>query len=363
MTYYVREHLPPGRPIFGNRRSTINEFFLSSYTLNVYTGCEYGCPYCDGWVYHPRPLNEIVHVPLDLPRRLAEALTTIDRRDLIGLTALSDPYQPIEQTYRITRQVLQVFADVGQPLLLLTRSENVLDDLPLLQRIHERSLAIVMMTILTLAPRAAQILEGKSPPPALRLETLKTLKQAGIPVGVAILPVVPYVNDTNYMLSNLLQGCFDAGVDFVIWDFLHIQNKSHYNRICELLPRLGSYPVSYYRDLYKGEGLPTESYRAEMNANILHRCDTLTLPVRVPHNIFAGKLSPANEAALLLKHTAFRDAVQGRTHMAAIHRDLAERIYQGETSPARIHESPLFSTLKEILSFTATADGEQAQPS
>lgn len=300
-------------------------------------------------------------MPLDLPQRLAEALTTIDRGDLIGLTALSDPYQPIEQTYRVTRQVLQVFADVGQPLLLLTRSEKVLDDLPLLQQIHERSLAIVMMTILTMAPRASQILEGKTPSPALRLETLKTLKQAGLPVGVAILPVVPYVNDTNYMLSTLLQRCFEVGVDFVIWDFLHIRDKSHYNRVCELLPRLGSYPVSYYRDLYEGQVLPNITYRTEMNANIMHRCDTLALPVRVPHKIFAGKLAPANEAALLLKHTAFRDAVQGRVHMATIHRDLAERIYQGDVTADQIHESPLFPTLKEILSFTA--DGGLAQRS
>lgn len=348
MAYYIRDTLPPG-PILGERRPTINELFLSTYTLSIYSGCEYGCPYCDGWAFSPRPINEVIRVPLDLPQRLAEELQTVSRGDLIGITALSDPYQPAEQTYRITRQVLQLLADVGQPCLLLTKGVGVLEDIPLLQRIHERSLAVVMMTLLTVSPHISERLEGKSPPPAMRLEALAALKRAGLPVGVALVPVMPYVNDTTYTLSGLLRACFDVGVDFVVWDYLHIPDRSHYHRISEVLVRLGSYPASYYRDIYQGETYPQQRYRAECDEGFIHRCDLLTLEPRAPHRLYAGRLDPRNEASLLLKHSAFRDTAQGRTRIAAQHRELAELVYQGRATDEQLSASPLSATLKTIL--------------
>lgn len=348
MAYYVREKLSPS-PVLGERRTTINELFLSSYTLSIYGGCEFGCPYCDGWAFHPRPLNEVVHVPLDLPQRLAEELQTVSRGDLIGITALSDPYQPVEQSYRITRQVLQIFADVGQPCLVLTKGVGVLEDIPLLKQIHQRSLAIVMMSILTVAPHIAERLEGKSPAPTMRLEALAALKRAGLPVGVALMPVLPYVNDTKYTLSGLLRACFDIGVDFVVWDYLYIPDRSHFNRINEILVRIGSYPASYYRDIYQGQSFPSKAYRDDRNADFIQRSDALPLDVRAPHHLYAGRLAPTNEAALLLKHQAFRDMAHGRDHSAAQHRELAELVYQGTATPEQLRISPLWPTLKDVL--------------
>lgn len=348
MAYYTRDNLPPV-PLLGERRPTINEFFLSSYTLSIYTGCELGCQYCDGWAFSQRPLNEVVRVPLDLPQRLADELTTLDRGDLIGITALSDPYQPAEQNYRVTRQVLQRFADVGQPCLILTKSALVLDDLPILRKIHEQSLCIVMTTLLTVDPQLAVRLEGKAHNPAIRLDMLAALKRAGIPVGVAMAPVMPYINDTDYSVRTVLRACADAGVDFVVWDYLHIPNERHYARINETIARIGWYPASYYRDIYGSNPLVSASYRAARDSEILTRCDGLRLEPRVPHRIFAGKLRPRNEAALLLKHAAFRDATQGRLHMARFHRDLAERVQQGDITAEQLQPSPLAAMLEQLL--------------
>jgi len=77
--------------------------------------------------------------------------------------------------------------------------------------------------------------------------------------------------------------------------------------------------------------------------------------VRAPYSLYAGKLNPRNEAALLLRHTAYRDAVQGRTHMAALGQELSDLIYRGQATDARLRESPLYPTLREILG----RDGEQ----
>jgi DNA repair photolyase len=347
MAYYITDQLEGSA--LSARRPTINEFFLSCYTLAIYDGCELGCPYCDSWVYRLRPLNETIRVPVDLPQRLAEELDHVDRRDLIAISALSDPYQPAEASYRLTRQTLQLFAERGQPCLIMTKSPTVLEDLELLRRINERSLAIVMVTLLTENAYIADKIEGKPAPPAMRLELIAELKRAGIPVAAALIPVMPYVNDTESQQRNLLQAVARAGADFIVWDYLALPNERLRARVSETLARLGTYPTSYYRDLYGQQMTPHAIYRQQIDRELLERCDNLGLDVRAPLNIFRDKISPANVAALLLKHAAFRDGVQGRQHLAAQHQALADRVYQGETGEQALRESPLFDTLREIL--------------
>ena len=116
-----------------------------------------------------------------------------------------------------------------------------------------------------------------------------------------------------------------------------------------MLTRVGSYPPGYYRDLYGSQPLPDPTYRAERDRELLARCDSLNLPIRAPHAIYAGRLKRQNEAALLLKHTAYRDAVQGRIHIATRGRDLANLVYTGSASDEQLRESPLYPTLSEIL--------------
>jgi DNA repair photolyase len=351
MAYYIEDQIDG--LVFGERRPTINEYFLSSYSMAVYDGCEFGCPYCDGWAYRTRPFNETIRIATDLPTNAAEELVSIDQGDLIGITALTDPYQPVEATYRLTRQLLRVLADRGQPCLILTKSHTVLEDLVLLERINEQSLAVVMFTLLTTDPILSNKLEDKASAPALRLDAIAQLKRAGIPVGVAYMPVMPYITDTDYMLNTSLRAIADAGADFLVWDYLHIASERHRARIGDMLMRVGSYPPGYYRDLYRGPTgptpLPDPAYRAERDRELLARCDALNLPVRAPHSLYAGKLNPHNEAALLLRHTAYRDAIQGRTHIAALGQELSELVYRGQADDARLRASPLYPTLREIL--------------
>src|SRR5262249_36861222 len=153
----------------------------------------------------------------------------------------------------------------GQPCLLLTKSQTVLEDLVLLERINAQSLAIVMFTLLTVDPYIAGRLEDKAPTPSLRLEAIRELKRAGIPVGVALMPVVPYVNDTDLMINATLRAIAEAGADFVVWDYLHIPTERHRARISETLQRIGSYPPNYYRDLYRG---PTPAAASAASGNI-----------------------------------------------------------------------------------------------
>jgi|HigsolmetaAR201D_1030396.scaffolds.fasta_scaffold04373_2 DNA repair photolyase len=358
MAYYLEDQLTG--PALGARRPTINDFFLSSYTMSVYDGCEFGCAYCDGWAYRVRPFNETVRIGVNLLDLVDAELPHISRGDLIGITALTDPYQPVEASYRMTRQLLRRFAEVGQPCLILTKSHTVLEDLVLLEQINAKSLAVVMFTLLTVDPYISARIEDKAPVPSLRLDAIRELKRAGIPVGVALLPIIPYVNDTDLLLNSTLRAISEAGADFVIWDYLHIPSERHRARIGNMLQRIGSYPPNYYRDLYRipdanasklnsMSPLPHITYRSERDHELVERCDALNLPVRAPHRLYAGKLNPANEAALLLKHAAARDAMQGRTNIASIGQTLANRVYAGVATDAELRQSPLYPTLREVL--------------
>jgi DNA repair photolyase len=345
MAYYIHETNEEA-PALGPRRPTINEFYLSSYNLTVYNGCELGCPYCDGWAYMQRPLSETIRVPIDLPQRLARDLAGVSRGDLIGITAASDPYQPAEQHYRITRQVLQLFAERGQPCLIMTKSPDVLQDIPILQRIHEKSVALVMTTLLTVDPYLAAKLEAKSPLPGVRLNMLSELKRAGIPVGVAIMPIMPYVNDLDQSLRALLRACAEIGVDFVVWDYLHIPNERHMMRVSELMQRIASYPHRYLRDLYNNQQMVSNDYRRERDGELLARCDGLGLNIRAPQQLYEGRLLPRNEIALMLKAAAFRDRIQDRQRVAELHRALAETVYSGEATLNDLQRSPLWPSIR-----------------
>jgi DNA repair photolyase len=347
MAYYIEDRLV--RPAIGARRPMVNEYFLSSYTMSIYDGCEIGCPYCDGWSVGLRPFNETVRVGIDIPDRVAAEVEALDPRDMVGITALTDAYQPAETLYRITRQTLRILADRGQPTVVLTKSPTILEDIVLLERINAQSLALVMFTILTIDPYLSEKLEDKAPAPALRLDAIAELKRAGIPVGVALIPVLPYVNDTDLILEATLRAISASGADFIVWDYLNIPDERHRARINEMLSRIGRYPPSYYRDLYQSQSLPDLNYRYERDRALMARCDALNLPVRAPHKLYTGRLHPRSEAALLLKHTAYRDAVQGRGHLAQQGQVLAERVYQGIASDEELRNTPLFPTIRAIL--------------
>lgn len=330
------------------RRPMANELFLSNYLLGTYGGCEFACPYCDLATTSIRPLGETAYTFVDVPRRLDSELETVDPGDVVGLL-LSDPYQPGEREHRLTRRTLQVLAQLGQPTVILTKSPLVLDDLRLLEVIHERSLCVVIFSLLTVDGPLSEKLEGRAPAPQLRLDAAQALHRAGIPVGFAMLPIVPYITDPSNHLSRTLNKIAATGADFVVWDYLGIPNERHRERIDDMLGSIARMPSAYYRDIYGQKPYPGLDYRLKIDEEMIRRCDMLGLDVRVPHRIFHRRISPSNEISLLLRHQAFRDRAQGRERLAQLHRSLAEEAYLGRYDTVRLMQSPLWTTIEGVL--------------
>ena len=315
--------------LFGAPLPRIDAITLASYTSHIYEGCEYGCNYCDGWGRHLRPFNEQIRLMPDITHAASAELAPINRRAVIGLTAESDAYQPAEQHYRRTRSVLRVLAEHGQPTVIMTKSPHVVDDIELLTQIQQQSLALVMVTVMSHVVDVQNKLEDKNISTVERLATVARLKKAGLPVGVVIQPLIPYLNDTDYAFTQLIEMIVAAGADFVHWDYLYTLNQRHRNRVYEALARIGNYPPSYMRALYQDGMTIDRAYRQERNSALTRICDDAKLPVHPPYTLFAQRLAPRNELELAILHQARRDMLQGRDTLATIGQSLATKIAAG----------------------------------
>ncbi|TWG79310.1 DNA repair photolyase [Cupriavidus gilardii J11] len=197
-------------------------------SLNPYRGCEHGCIYC-----FARP----THAYLDLSpgldfetrlfakenaaERLREALSKPSYRcETIALGVNTDAYQPIERTRRITRDVLQVLHDCHHPVGLITKSSLIERDIDLLAPMAARRLSVAAITITTLDADIARTLEPRAATPSRRLRTIRTLTEAGIPVGVSVAPVIPFITEPD--LERVLEAAREAGAVYANYIVLRL---------------------------------------------------------------------------------------------------------------------------------------------
>ncbi len=187
-----------------------------SQSLNPYRGCEHGCIYC-----YARPTHSYLNLSpgLDFETRLIakQNIAEVLRRELANpryvpqytaIGTVTDCYQPIERELRLTRQVIELFKETRHPFGLVTKSSGVERDLDLIAPMAARKLACVYMTITTLDGDLARKLEPRAAAPHRRLRTIRTLAEAGVPVGVSVSPQIPFVNED---MEQVLEAAWDAG--------------------------------------------------------------------------------------------------------------------------------------------------------
>ena len=197
-------------------------------SINPYRGCEHGCVYC-----YARPTHAYLgHSPgLDFETRLyaKENAAELLERELrrpgyrpapIALGANTDPYQPIEKELHIMRSVLQVLARFQHPVMITTKSALVLRDLDILAELAQRRLVHVFISIGTLDRSIARGMEPRASTPALRLEALRNLAQAGVPAGVIVAPVIPALTDAH--METVLESAAAAGADHAAYVVLRL---------------------------------------------------------------------------------------------------------------------------------------------
>ena len=186
-------------------------------SINPYRGCEHGCIYCfarPSHAYHDLSPGLDFETRLfakpDAPRLLREELS---KRGYvckpIAFGTNTDPYQPIEAEWRITRGCIEVLAECNHPLTITTKSDRVVRDIDLLAPMAAKGLAAVMLSVTSLDPKVAMTVEPRAPHPEKRLAAMRKLSDAGIPVFLSMSPVIPAI--TDHEMEHIMERAAEAG--------------------------------------------------------------------------------------------------------------------------------------------------------
>ena len=186
--------------------------------MNIYRGCTHGCIYCDSrsdcyQMDHP---FEDIAVKQNAPELLEDALRRKRKPCMIGTGSMCDPYMHCEEGLGYTRRCLEIIDKYNCGVTVITKSDRILRDIDLFERINRHSKAVVQMTLTTYDEKLCRIIEPNVCRTKRRYEVLKEFQKRGIPTVVWLCPILPYINDTEDNLRGILDYCFDAGVVGII---------------------------------------------------------------------------------------------------------------------------------------------------
>ena len=248
------------------------------WTINPYRGCEFACKYCYARYTHefmemePAAFEKKIYVKKDAAVLLARDIATKYKFEVglggapehIGIGTATDPYQPAEREYGVTRACLEELArHEGLSLSITTKSNLITRDIDLLRRIAERSRLWVDMTVTTLRPRLARVLEPRAPRPDLRLAAIQKLREAGIAVGAMASPLLPGITDRDGELEAVAAAAKEAGAQWFVSGVLFLMPSSakmFLPFVREKFPRL----VRQYEDWYMRNAYAPEAYRLKI---------------------------------------------------------------------------------------------------
>jgi DNA repair photolyase len=189
-------------------------------SVNPYRGCEHGCIYC-----FARPTHEYLgfSAGLDFESRImvktnaaklleAELSSPKWKPQVLVMSGVTDPYQPVERKLRITRGCLEVLAKFRNPVAIITKNRLVTRDIDLLGELASHNAAAVNVSVTSLNPELQRVLEPRTSSPSARLEAVAALHEAGIPVGVMVAPIIPGL--TDHEVPKIVEACAKAGAQF-----------------------------------------------------------------------------------------------------------------------------------------------------
>jgi DNA repair photolyase len=239
------------------------------WTLNPYRGCEFGCKYCYARYTHEfmelrdgLDFESKIFAKVNAPELLrGELRRARDRGQSIALGTATDPYQPAERQFEITRRILEVFAGFdGLDFSITTKSVLILRDLELLEQIAARHRFSVHLTVTTTDARLARLLEPKAPTPAKRLEAVVRLAAAGIDVCVNAMPILPGITDAPPQLDDLARQAAAAGARSIYGNVLFLM-PSAMSVFMPFLEREFPQLAARYRRLYSRSAYVSGEYK------------------------------------------------------------------------------------------------------
>jgi DNA repair photolyase len=242
-------------------RSALNRVkgMMFGWSLNPYMGCAHQCTFCYVRAFErraDRPSDDRYGASIRVKTNVVEVLRReLARRswkgELVAIGAATDPYQPAEGRYRLTRGSLAVLAEARNPLAIITRGPMIVRDIDVLVEASRWAKVSVTFSVPTLDHRIWRLTEPNTPPPRQRLAALSRLRQAGIDAGVGMAPILPGLSDRPELLADVVRAARDAGATSIWTNVLYLRpgTREHF---LEHLARDWPELVPQYERLYRG---------------------------------------------------------------------------------------------------------------
>jgi len=290
-----------------NIHKHVDPWFWNKYSAHPYLGCEHGCEYCYNrekkYCPYDRPedYSSIVTIKENATEKLRAELSKVPK----DVVAVGD-YQPIEAKTKLSRKMLHVCLDLEFPIFILEKSDLVLRDIDLIEKINEKSWACVTFSIITTEDdEIRRLFEPKAPPVSRRFKALKELSSKGILSGVAFMPILPFIYDNDDNLEAVVKATAENGGKFVLAGGLTLaspQKEWYYAVLDKRFPEL----IPKYEKLYAGNYGPDCTYAGEIGKKVTSLCQKFGIKDRMPRHIPKGKLAINKQISERLHNKAYR---------------------------------------------------------
>ncbi|NLE25279.1 MAG: radical SAM protein [Clostridiaceae bacterium] len=233
-----------------------NSWFGNNYNMNIYKGCSHGCIYCDS-------RSECYKVDnFDKVRAKENALTLIEqelrskrKKGVVGTGAMSDPYNPYEKEYKLTRGALELINHYGFGVSIATKSDLIIRDIDILREISKHSPVLIKITITTADDALCRKVEPNAALSSQRFEAIRELSSQGIFAGILMMPVLPFIEDTDDNINNIIELAKKSGTKFIYPAFgvtlRQNQRDWYYKKLDELFPTIKDKYIKHFGNSYE----------------------------------------------------------------------------------------------------------------
>ncbi len=232
-----------------------DSWFGLKYNMNLYNGCAHRCIYCDSRseCYGLDHFDTEIRVKVNAIELLRDELSRKRTRGVIGLGSMNDPFMPVEADVRLTGRALEVIAEFGFPVHLITKSDRVLNELAALRAIS-RTYASVSFTVTTADDDLAAKVEPLAPRPSARFAAMRILAENGVQTGVTMMPILPFIEDNEENVRSIVEMTAANGGGYVIpWMGMSLRDRQrayYYRQLDRLFPGLREKYERTYGDRY-----------------------------------------------------------------------------------------------------------------
>ncbi len=330
----------------------IDSWFLSKAGMNLYRGCQHDCSYCDrrSETYQVQgdfgtditvKTNAVELLQKELKKPLI--LKRLQQGYLMVGGGVGDSYQPLEKTYQLTQKTLELLKDKNIPIHLLTKSTLIERDLDLIKKIQDQTPIIVSMSFSSTNDTISKQFEPNVPAPSERLEILRTFKKTGIPIGMYLLPVIPFITDTVEILTESIRKAKDINIDFIIFGGMTLKEGRQKHHFYQTLQTYKPNLQVNYEQIYRKDrwGSATPCYDQSLNETFQMIVSTYKIPKRIPPSLFSNILSENDRVIVILEHIDYLQKMKGKQSsygyaahaISQLHRPLSEMNDSLQTIP------------------------------